>query len=822
MASFWNELRPVTRRLIHSPMFTALTLITLAVGIGANTAIFSVLNGVLLKPLPYPSPDQLVAVWEKAPGLGPMDLNACPATYFTFREENHTFQDTGIWNNYTVSVTGSGEPEQVEVLAVTDGTLAILGIPPSRGSFFTQKDDQPSSPGTVILSYGYWQRKFGGDPSILGRRIIIDGNAHEVIGIMPQSFHFLDQRFSLLVPVQLDRSKTFIGNFNWQGLARLKPGVSLAQANADVGRMLPLMLRKFPPAPGMSLKMVEQARLGPNLHPLKKDVIGDIGSVLWVLMGTIGAVLLIACANVANLLLVRAEGRQHELAIRAALGAGKWQIARELLMESVTLGLLGGALGVGVAYAALRLLVVIGPEQLPRLNEVSIDPAVLLFTLAISLLAGILFGLIPVFKYAGPRLESALRQGGRTSSDGKERHRARSTLVVVQVSLALVLLVSSGLMIRTVRALKQVQPGFIQPGQVMTLRVSIPEAAVSKPDQVVRTYNDMVEKIAAVPGVASVSLSNSITMDGYSSNDPIFASDKVYADEKIPTLRRFKFVSPGTFSTMGNPLIAGRDFTWPDIYQHRQAVLVSENLARELWQTPAAALGKQVRENPKAPWREVIGVVGNARDNGVSEPAPTIVYWPMLIQKFWGQDDNVQRGMAFAIRSSRTGTASFLKEIQQAIWSVNPNLPIASVRTLSEIYDTSMARTSFTLVMLAIAAGMALLLGLVGIYGVISYSVSQRTREIGIRIALGAPQQNVRQMFVRQGLLLAGIGVVCGVAAAIALTRLMTALLFDVSPLDPATYCAVSGVLLAAALLASYFPARRATNIDPSEALRIE
>jgi len=551
-------------------------------------------------------------------------------------------------------------------------------------------------------------------------------------------------------------------------------------------------------------------------------VVGDIGNVLWVLMGTICAVLLIACANVANLLLVRAEGRQHELAIRSALGAGKLRIARELLLESVSLGLLGGVVGIGLAYAALRLLVAMGPSQLPRLEEISIDPLVLLFTLAVSLVAGILFGLIPVFKYAGPRLESALRQGGRTASDGRERHRARSALVVVQVSLALVLLISSGLMIRTVRALKQVQPGFIQPEQVLTLHVSIPEAAVAKPDQVVRTYNDMLEKVAAVPGVTSVSLTNSVTMDGYTDNDPIFAADKVYADEKIPALRRYKFISPGSFKTMGNPLLAGRDVTWADIYEHRPVVLVSENLARELWQTPTAALGKQVRENPKAVWREVIGVVGNERDNGVSEKAPTVVYWPMLVERFWGQDFNVQRGMAFAIRSSRTGTSGFLKEVQQAIWSVNPNLPIADVRTLREIYDRSMARTSFTLVMLTIAAGMALLLGLVGIYGVISYSVSQRTREIGIRIALGAQQQTVRQMFVRQGLLLTGIGVVCGVAAAVALTRLMTALLFEVSPLDPATYCAVCAVLLMAALLASYIPARRATNIDPSEALRVE
>ncbi len=803
-------------------MFTAITLLTLAVGIGANTAIFSVLSGVLLKPLPYPNPDQLVGVWETAPGLGWIDANASPATYFTFREENRTFQDTGLWRNDSVSVTGIGEPEQVDALFVTDGTLPILGVQPIRGRWFTRQNDSPGSPETAMLAYGYWQRKFGGDPSVIGRRIMIDGSAREVVGIMPRSFRFMNRKAALILPFQLDRNKTFIGNFSYEAIARLKPGITIASANADVARMLPMMLQKFPPAPGISLKMFEEARFGPNVRPLQVDVVGDIGKMLWVLMGTVGMVLFIACANVANLLLVRAEGRQQELAIRAALGAGWLRIAGELLLESVTLGAIGGALGLGVAYGALRLLVAMGPSQLPRLDEISIDPSVLLFTLGISLIAGVLFGLIPVFKYAGPQLQTALRQGGRTSSDGRDRHRARSVLVVVQVALALVLLISSGLMIRTARALKQVQPGFTQPDQVLTLHVSIPDAQAPKPEQVVRTYNDMLEKITAIPGVGSVSLSNSITMDGNNDNDPIFAADKVYADEKIPALRRYKFVSPGSFKTMGNPLIAGRDLTWADIYGYRPVVLVSENLARELWQTPANALGKQVRENPKAPWREVIGVVGNERDNGVSEKAPTIVYWPMIVKDFWGDKFNVQRGMAFAIRSTRAGSATFLKEVQRAVWSVNPDLPIADVRTVREIYDRSMARTSFALVMLTIAAAMALLLGIVGIYGVISYSVSQRTREIGIRMALGAPQGTVRRMFVREGLLLAGIGVACGLAGALALTRLMTTLLFEVSPLDPMTYCAVSGILGAAALLASYVPARRATVIEPVDALRVE
>jgi predicted permease len=332
----------------------------------------------------------------------------------------------------------------------------------------------------------------------------------------------------------------------------------------------------------------------------------------------------------------------------------------------------------------------------------------------------------------------------------------------------------------------------------------------------------MIEKVAGIPGVTAVGLSNSITMDGSNSNDVMFAADKAYTEGQIPPIRRFKFISPGYFKAMGDPLLAGRDLTWTDIYEMRPVVLVSEALARELWHDPATAVGKQIRENPKAVWREIVGVVGSERDDGVDQKATTTVYWPMMLRDFWGEPVGARRGQAFAIRSSRTGTAAFLNEVRQAIWSVNPNLPIANVRSVQEIYDRSMARTAFTLAMLSIAAGMALLLGIVGIYGVVSYTVSQRTREIGIRIALGAPQQSVLQMFLREGLLLTAVGVVCGVAAAAGLTRLMKTLLFEVSPLDPATYGAVSLVLAAAALLASYIPARRATAIEPVEALRVE
>jgi predicted permease len=626
----------------------------------------------------------------------------------------------------------------------------------------------------------------------------------------------------LILPFQLDRNKVFVGNFSFQAIARLKPGVTIAQGNADVARMLPLLPRKFPMAAGLTPRIMEEARIGPDVRSLKRDVVGDVGSVLWVLMSTVGIVLSIACANVANLLLVRAEGRQQELAIRAALGASRSQIAGELLLESVTLALIGGVVGIGVAYTALRLLVALAPAHLPRLEEISIDSQVVLFTIGLSVFAGLLFGLVPAIRYAGRHTESTLGAGGRTFSDGRERHRMRSTLVVVQVALALVLLVGSGLMIRTFQALSHVQPGFTQPEQILTLRISIPNAQVPEPERVARMYNDILDRIAAIPGVDSVGLSNSTTMDGFKSADPIFPEDRPTSEGQLPPIRRYKYLSPGYFRAMGNPVLVGRDFTWVDIHAMRPVALVSENLAREYWKTPAAAIGKRIRENPKGTWREIVGVVGNERDNGIDHEAPTIVYWPLIIRNFWSSPIEVRRTLAFAIRSKRTGSDNFLKEISQAIWAVNSELPFANVRTVKEIYERSIARSSFTLVMLALAAGMALLLGVVGIYGVVSYSLSQRIREIGIRMALGATHRQVRCMFVRHGLLLAGIGVACGVAAAIPLTRLMSALLFGVSPLDPLTYFTVSVGLVAAALLASYFPAHKATQVEPVEALRAD
>jgi hypothetical protein len=640
--------RHVLRRLARTPMFTSIAVVTLAVGIGANSAIFSVVNGILLKPLPYRHADELIDLNHTAPGVNFPDADPAPFLYFTYREQGRSFQSLGLYGWDSLSVTGLAEPEDAECLNVTAEILPMLGVQPALGRWFSAKDDAPGSPPTAVLMHGWWQARFGGDRSVLGRPIVVNGVSREVIGVMPADFRFLDRDAALVLPLQFDRNKAILGDFDYPGIARLKPGVTIEQASADIARMIPIALHSFPPSPGLTVKVFEDVRLAPKLHYLKQSLVGDVGRTLWVLMGTLGAVLLIACANVANLLLVRAEGRRHELAIRAALGA-RWR--------------------------------------------------------------------------------------------------------------------------------------------------------------------DIV-------GVESAGITTVIPTGGSGGSDQVYARDKTY--QSVPPLRRLKFVSPGLLATMGNRLIAGRDFTWTDTYQRRPVAMLSENLARELWGDPRKAIGREINANPKDPWREVIGVVGDESEDGVQQKAPAAAYYPLLMDNFDGKASVVLRTVSYIIRSKRAGSQGLLPDVQHAVWSLNASLPLGNVRTLAEIYGKSMARTSFTLVMLAIAGGMALLIGLVGIYGVISYSVSQRTREIGIRMALGARQAELVRMFLAHGLMLVTIGVACGLAGAVAVTRALGSLLFEVNPLDPFTYAVVSIGLIAAAFIASYVPASRATAVDPLEALRAD
>jgi len=683
MGLFGQQIRHVLRGLGRTPLFTIVTVLTIGLGIGANTAIFSVIDGILLKPLPYPHPEELVSVMQAAPAIGLADCELAPSDYFTFREENQTFQQFGIWTGDSSSITGNGVPEQVRSLDVTQGVLDALAIQPVIGRWFNAQDTAPSGPQTVLLAYGFWQRRFGGDRSVIGRNLIVDGEPRQIIGVMPKEFRFLDEKPELILPFRFDRAKVTLGNFSYNGIARLKPGSSIAQASADVGRMIPMVTTSFPAPPGFSKKLFEEAKISANLRPLKDVVVGSLGKLLWVLMGSIGVVLLIACANVANLLLVRAEGRQQEFAVRIAIGASWGRLAGALLTESVLLGLMGGAVGVALAYAGLRLLLSLAPTFLPRVENIAIDPAALLFTLALSLIAGVLFGLVPILKNAAPHITQALRAGGRTLSQSKEAHRARNSLVILQMAMAVVLLISSGLMIRTFQALRDVQPGFTDPAHLQTIRIFIPEAQVKEPVRVIRMVEQMQQKLAAIPGVTSVAFANSVPTDGNNSTDLLYAEDRFYREGQLPPLRRFKFVAPGFFQTMGTRIIAGRDFTWTDLYDLRNTCIVSENMAREMWHDPSAAIGKRIREGMKDSWREIVGVVEDVRHDGADQKAPTAVYWPILMNNFWDNPTFVQRGVVFAVRTNRAGSESFLQQARQAIWSIDSDLPIARVRTWS-------------------------------------------------------------------------------------------------------------------------------------------
>jgi predicted permease len=820
-----SQLRQALRRLGRAPMFTAITLLTLAIGVGANTVIFSVIEGVLLKPLPYPHSDQLIGVWHTAPGINIKDLNMCPSIYFIDREQSTTLQDIGVYDGDAVNVTGTGQPEHLRGLDVTDGTLPLLGVTPALGRLFTRKDDTAGSPETILISYAYWQQKFGGASSVIGTSINVDGRTRQIIGVLPRDFHFLDNPDAAIVmPFQWDRSKIKLGNFSQRALARLKPGVTMQQASADMARLLPITFRSFPAPEGFSAAIFEKARIAPNLRPLKKDVVGDVDKVLWVLMGSIAMVLLVACANVANLLLVRVEGRRQELAIRAALGAPWKRIAGELLLESLVIGLSGSLIGLGLAYAALKALVAAAPTGLPRIHEIGIDSQVLLFTLGLALFTSLLIGAIPVFKYAGVKATTGLREGGRALSQSRERHRARKALVIVQVALALVLLICSGLMIRTFQALMHVDAGFTSPDSLQTFRFYVPESQIpdTQPERVVHQQQEIADKLAALPGVSSVSFSNAVPLDGYDTNDILYAQDHVLGEGEIPPIRRFKFISPGYLATLGTHLLTGRDISWDDTYNNHPVALISENFAKEYWHSPQGAIGKMIRVASTDPWREVIGVVQDVHEDGVDQPAQSTVYWPVLMNNFEGQKTQLRRGVAFSIRTSRAGSQALMNEVQQQVWSVNSAVPLADPTTLGELYTKSMARTSFTLVLLCVAGAMALLLGVIGIYGVIAYTVSQRTREIGIRMALGAQRNQLTSLFVRQGLLLTAIGAACGLVVAFVTMRLMSAILFNVSPVDPLTYIVITAGLIATAYLACYVPSRRAATINPVNALRSE
>ena len=805
------------RALRRTPGFLTVAVVTLALGIGATTAMFSVVYGVLLRPLPYPDQDRLVEIVHEGPNGRWL---ASPAIYFGYRDHNRTFDAIGHWDwdSSPVTVSGSGEPESVTSVAVTHEVLSILGAAPSIGRGLTAADDRPGAAPTVVISHGYWQRHFGG-ANALGQTLTVEGVPREVIGVLPRGFRFFEYDADLFYPLQHVRAEARHPVGDGRAIARLKKGVTIDAANADVARMIPLLWKEFNPGYQGPLPNVR-----PRLQTLKKSVVGDLGETLWILMGTIGLLLLIACANVANLMLVRTQSRQAELVLRSALGAGRAAIARVVLSETAVLGVLGGVAGVALAYMSLPALMSLGADDLPQIMTVRIDPIVLLISGTIALGATLVAAGVPLVQFAaGGTQHAEVLRGARSVNDGPGGMRTRQTLVVAQVATALILLIGSGLMIRTFYELRRVEPGFRNPDTVQTFQLTIPrtgslagEEGAANRDRLLRTQRLIVDRLSAVGGVESVGFvsgNDGLPLDGDGRQMSLVPHvDGVRAADDVARIWEVQNISPGMYETMQTRLVAGRSFTWDEVLNLRPLILVSESLARKEWGSPTAALGRRVSALPDEAGAEIIGVVEDVYHDGLDQPPPpTIVYGPRA------------RAIAvFAVRSARAGRADFLRDLRAALWSVNGELSIARPQTMGELYRRAMGRASMTLLLLGITGALALLLGLVGVYGVVSYAVSCRRREIGIRLALGARQGAVSGMFVRNALVLVGAGVAIGLGAAAALTRLIASQLFGVTPMDVPTHAVVALGLVAAASLASYVSARRGAALNPVEVLKSE
>ncbi len=813
-----HHLRLVWRKLLRSPGFAFVAISTLALGIGANAAIFSVVHAVLLKPLPFERPDELYGLWHTGHGVGIPQIEQTNTTYTVYRELSESFVEIGLVDDgFTMTLTGLGEPARVEAAGVTASLFEVLGVAPFKGRGFLESEDDPGAPQVVILSYGMWQRHFGAADDILGRRVALNGTPWEVIGIMPAGFTYPGESTEVWTPHVISPEDLGLVNFSYNAVGRLEPGVTVEAAEEELSRLL----RQTPSIyPGeMTVGLLESAQITPYLTPLLTDVVGGVSTVLWILLGTVGVVLLIACANVANLFLVRAEGRQREIALRASLGAGFKDVAQQFLVESVTLAIIGGVVGLGLSRVLLRTILSLSPASIPRLSEVGLELEVLAFTAVASLAAGLFFGSIPVLRFRRPSLVGALNEGSLRSSSGRETHRARSVLVVAQVALALVLLIGSGLLGRSFWMLTQVEPGF-EPNGLLALRLSIPRAEYPEAEDAARFYQRLMDELRTLPGVSHVGAISNLPMTDSQSNNGAILEDFPLEQDQLPPVVRTNYAMSGYFEALSIPLREGRSFQPTDHEQRTGAVVVSQTFAETFW-PGESAVGRRLSPglptaNPR--WYTIVGVVGNVHDDGLSLDAPSMVYYPVIgLGGEYG--DWVVRSMSIAIRTG--GDPLSLAEAARAkLRSLDPAVPLISVRTGESIVADSTASTSYAMVLLGIAATIALVLGAVGIYGVIAYIVAQRTREIGIRIAVGAERGVVSRMVVREGLKLALTGVGIGIVAAAGLTRFMTALLFGVDALDPVTYFAFSVLLVAVAAMASFVPARRASAMNPLDALR--
>ena len=810
MEKLLKDVRYAVRGLVKRPGFTVIALITLALGIGANTAIFSVVNAVLLRPLPFRDPEQLVIVWEDAAFAGFPRNTPAPANYVDWKNQNQSFADMAATAEVSFNLTGDAEPERVTAYAVTANFFPLFGVQPLLGRSFLPEEDRPGSNKVVVLSYSLWQTRYGGDAQILNRDILLNGEKHSVVGVMPANFQFLQSEVRLWTPIAFSQEDlTNRGGHYLNVIARLKPGVELAQAQADMNA---LMRRIATDHPGETF----DGKLGAVVMPMRDQIAGDARGSLVVLLVAVAFVLLIACANVAGLLLARAVGRRREIALRMALGAGRPAVVRQLLTESLLLSLVAGVLGTLLAYWSFTFLQGLVPEEMSLATSLKLDTRILLFTILISIITGIIFGLAPALQAAKVDLNEALKQSStRMTSTG----RLRSTMIVFEVALSLVLLIGAGLLIQTLFQIFG-QYSVLEPEKVLTMRTVLPPEKYKEPQQRNNFYRQVLERVEHLPGVVSAGYSTSVPLswkggtsgflpEGIKSPIPGMAYDANHRE-----------VSAGYLKTMNIPLRAGRYFDDRENEQSMPVVIINETMARQYW-PGENALGRRLKigdpDQPGKQWKQIVGIVADIRQMGLDEPVKAEMYLPYQQITDWPWF--IPRDLA--IRTSGD-TSNLVGAVRQIIREVDPDQPISNIATMAELLGTEASERRMGMIMLAAFAGLALLLASLGIYGVLAYFVSQHTSEIGVRLALGASTRNILFLVLRKGMVLTLLGVVIGIAAALGLTRLMSSLLFGVKAVDPLTFVTVPLLLAGVALLACYLPARRATKVDPLVALRYE
>jgi putative ABC transport system permease protein len=810
MDPFIQDIRFGARMLLKQPGFTLIAVLTLALGIGANTAIFSVVNAALLRPLPYKEPDRLVTILEmKLPQF--RESTASPGNFLDWKKQNTVFERLVAYLNPPFNLVGTGDPEQLRGMKVTDGFFAMLGAQPLLGRDFLPEEDQPGRNNVVILSHGLWQRRFGGAANIVNQKLTLSGQSYTVIGVMPATFQFGELSLDLWTPMAftVQDAQNHRGHFLAGILGQLKPGVTLEQARAEMTAIAERLAEQYPDTnTGWSVKLM----------PLLEFTVRNIKPALLVLLGAVTFVLLIACANVANLLLGRAAGRQKEIAMRTALGAGRLRIIRQLLTESALLAAVGGAVGLLLAKGGMDLLLKLAPQNLPRMSGVSLDGRALAFTAAITLLTGVIFGLVPALAAAKPNLSETMKDAGHGSTEGARRQFVRNTLVVLEVASALVLLVGAGLLIKSFWRLQKVDPGF-NPDNALTASAPMPRTKYQDNVQRVAFFQQLVEKVSALPGVQAAGILTPNTAmplsGGYVQAFEIQGRAPLPPDANQNT--NFYAVDAGFFKAMGIPLLRGRLLTERDNGDAPHVAVINETMAKKMF-PDEDPLGKRLTftGSSNLDWYEIVGVVGDVKQYGLDQPTPMQTYEPYVQQP---PSSLALASMTLIVRTAGA-PADFTAAIRNAVLQIDKEQPLSNIRTLDQLLSTSIAQRRFTMLLLGVFAAVALVLAAVGIYGVLSYVVTQRTHEIGIRMALGAAQRDVLKLVVGRGMLLTLLGVATGLAAAFALTRLMTTLLFGVSTTDPLTFSLISLLLITVALLACWIPARRATKVDPLTALR--